>query len=216
MRIAIFAAGGLGKVICDALKKDGSHDIVGFFDDKKKGKFFGYPILGKCGQYQALCKRLNIQGLIVAFGYFFLDKRLSYYKKILNSKKLHLVNAVHPKAIISDDVKIGQGIYIGPGVIVNPGTRIGDNSVVWSGAIIEHDNIIARNVFITPGVKTAGYTKIGDNSFVGLAANIAKSNIGKNVTVAAGSLVLSDIKSNSYVCGVPARTIKIKKRLAYV
>lgn len=216
MRVAILAAGGLAKVVCDALKNEGRHNIVGFFDDKKKGEFFGHPVLGKCSQYAVLCKRFQIEGLIIAFGYHFLDKRLSYYNKILSNKKLHLVNAIHPTAIISPDARIGQGVYVGPGVIINPGTKIGNNSVIWSGAIIEHDNIIGKNVFITPGVKTAGYTKIDDKTFIGMGSNIAKAKIGRNVTVGAGSLVLADIKANSYVFGIPAKIIKIKKRNTYV
>ena len=216
MRVAIFAAGGLGKVICDALKNEGHYDIVGFFDDKKKGKFFGYRILGKCNQYGPFCKKFQIEGLIIAFGYYFLEKRLFYYRKIVSNKKLQLVNAIHPTAVISPDSDIGQGVYIGPKVIINPGTRVDDNSVVWSGTIIEHDNIIGKNVFIVPGVKTAGYTKIGDNTFIGMGSNITKVKIGKNVTVGAGSLVLNDVKSNSYVFGVPAETIRIKRRNTYV
>jgi len=216
MRIAVFAAGGLGKVMCEALREDGGYNIVGFFDDKKKGRFFGYPILGKCSQYERLYRKFKIEGLIIAFGYYFLDKRVSYYRELIRNRKLHLVNAIHPTAIMSPDAEIGKGVYIGPGAIINPGAKIGDNSVIWSGTIIEHDNIIGKNVFISPGVKTAGYTKIDDNSFIGIGSNIAKANIGKNVTVGAGSLVLTDIKSNSYVFGSPAKIIKIKKSKVYV
>lgn len=216
MKVAIFAAGGLAKVVCEALKLRGQHKIVGFFDDTKKGQFCGYPILGKCFQYRNICKKLKIEAVIIAFGYYFLDKRLLYYKKIANEKKIDFVNAIHPKVIVSADAKIGRGVYIGPGVIINTGAKIGDNSVIWSGAIIEHDNIIGKNVFITPGVKTAGYAEVGDNSFIGMGTNITKVKIGKNVTVGAASLVLDDIKSNKYAFGIPAKIVKTKKDNTYV
>ena len=216
MRVAIFSAGGLAKVVCEALKLQGQHEIAGFFDDRKKGKFCGYPILGKCSQFRNLCKKLEIEGLFVAFGYNFLDKRLSYCKEISKEKGLDLVNAVHPTAIIASDAKITRGVYVGAGVIINPGTKIGDNSVIWSGAIIEHDNNIGKNVFICPGVRTAGYTEIGDNSFIGMGANIAKAKIGRNVTVGSASLVLDDVKSNNYIIGTPAKIIKTKKKPSYV
>lgn len=216
MRVAIFAAGGLAKVICEALKLNGQHEIVGFFDDAKKGSFCGYPILGKCSDYKKLAARLRLQGVIIAFGYRFLDKRLLYCRKIKDAKTLDFVNAIHPQAIISPDAKIGKGVYAGPGVIINPGAKIGDNSIIWSGAIIEHDNVIGKNVFITPGVRTAGYARIGDNSFIGMGANIAKAKIGRAVTVAAASLVLNDIKSHKYVLGIPARIVRTKKKNTYV
>lgn len=216
MRVAIFAAGGLGKVSCEALKLGGQHKIVGFFDDAKRGRFLGYPILGKCLQYKTICKELQIEGVIIAFGYYFLDKRVSYYERIAKEKRLDFVNAIHPEAVISPDTEIGKGIYIGPGVIINPGTKIGNCSVIWSGATIEHDNVIGKNVFIAPGVKTAGYAEIGDNSFIGMGSNIAKVKIGKNVTVGSASLVLDNVKSNRYIFGIPAKIIRIKKKVAYV
>ena len=216
MRVAIFAAGGLGKVICEALSLEGAHEVAGFFDDAKKGKFCGYPILGRCSQYKTLCQRLKIEAAIVAFGYHFLDKRLLYCKKINGEKTLDFVNVIHPSAIISPEAKLGRGIYIGPGVIINPGARVGDNSIIWSGVIIEHDNFIGKNVFIAPGVNTAGYARIGDASFIGMGSNITNVKIGKNVTVAAASLVLKDVKSNKYISGIPAKVVRDKKKLTYV
>ncbi|MFC1667578.1 NeuD/PglB/VioB family sugar acetyltransferase [Candidatus Omnitrophota bacterium] len=216
MRVAIFSAGGLAKVVCESLRLQNQHRIVGFFDDVKKGRFCGCPILGKCSQFRSLSKKLKIKGLFVAFGYHFLDKRLSYCKEIAREKELDFVNAVHPAATISSDAEIGKGVYIGPGVIVNPGTKIGDNSIIWSGTIIEHDNNIGKNVFISPGVRTAGYTEIGDNSFIGMGADITKAKIGRNVTVGTASLVLNNVKSNKYILGMPARIIKTKKKLSYV
>ena len=216
MRVAIFAAGGLAKVVCEAIELVGEHRLIGFFDDVKRGKFCRYPILGKCSQYKKLCLKLKIEGVFVAFGYNFINERIRYCAGIKKEGRLELVNAIHPETIISPDVKLGRGIYIGPGVIINPGARIGDNSIIWTGATIEHDNHIGKNVFITPGVRTAGYVTIGKNSFNGMGANIAKARLGKNVTVGAASLVLDDIKPNKYVFGAPARVIKTKRKTAYV
>ena len=216
MKIAIFAAGGLGKVVCEALRLKRRDRIAGFFDDAKKKTFCGYPVLGKCDDFKNICGRLKIKGVFLGFGYNFLDQRLFYCQRILKEKALSLVNAIHPTAIISPDAKIGNGVYIGPGVIVNPGTKIGDNSVIWSGTIVEHDNIIGKNVFICPGVRTAGYVEIGDNSFIGMSASIAKAKIGENVTIGAASLVLDDVDSNKHVIGAPARALTTKKRLSYV
>ncbi len=216
MKIAIFAAGGLGKVACEALSLKGQNKIAGFFDDAKKKTFCGYPVLGRCDDFKNICVGSKIKGVFLGFGYNFLDQRLSYCKRILKEKALSLVSAIHPTAIVSPDAEIGKGVYIGPGVIINPGTKIGDNSVIWAGAIVEHDNTIGKNVFICPGVRTAGYVEIGDNSFIGMSANIAKAKIGENVTIGAASLVLDDVDSNKYVIGTPVKVLGTKKRLSYV
>jgi len=216
MRIAILAAGGLTKVMLEAVELEGQHEIIGLLDDSKKGSFAGYPIMGKCSQYKKICQKLDIEGLIIGFGFRFLSQRLNYYHSIVKDKTLSLVSAIHPQSIISPKAKLGQGVYVGPGVIINPGARIGDNSVIWSGSIIEHDNLIGKNVFITPGVKIAGYARLGENAFIGMGATIDKVNIGANVTVGASSLVLNNVSANQYVLGSPAKLIRKKKAIAYV
>lgn len=216
MKVIIFGVGGLAKVICEAIEMEGSYEVAGFLDDNKKGKFLGYPILGKCSGYAAIFKKMKIENAIIAFGYYFLKERLFYCKDIAKRKNLKFINAIHPDAVVSKSVKIGSGVYIGPRVVINPDTKIGDNSVIWSGSIIEHDNVIGKNVFITPGVITAGYVKIGDNSFLGMGSAIVKAVLGEHVTIGAGSLVLTDVPSNKYLLGNPARIIKTKDKVSYV
>jgi len=216
MKVIIFGAGGLAKVVCEAIELEGSYEVAGFLDDSRKGKFLGYPILGKCPGYAAIFKKLKIENAIITFGYYFLKERLFYIKGIAKRKNIRFINAVHPKAVVSESARIGNGVYIGPGVIINPGAKIGDNSVIWSGSIIEHDNVIGKNVFITPRVTTAGYVRIGDNSFLGMGATIVKASIGRHVTIGAGSLVLGDVPSNKYLLGNPARVIKTKDKVSYV
>ena len=216
MKVIIFGVGGLAKVVCEAIELDGSYEVAGFLDDAKKGRFLGYPILGKCSGYAAIFKKMKIENAIIAFGYYFLKERLFYCKDIAKRKNLKFINAIHPDAVVSKSTKIGSGVYIGPRVVINPGTKIGDNSVIWSGSIIEHDNVIGKNVFITPSVTTAGYVKIGDNSFLGMGAVIVKAVLGKHVTIGAGSLVLCDVPSNKYLLGNPARIIKTKDKVSYV
>ena len=54
-----------------------------------------------------------------------------------------------------------------------------------------------------------GNIKIGKNCWIGLGAKIIPNLIiGDNVQVAAGSLVVKNIKSNSFVKGAPAKNAK--------
>jgi serine O-acetyltransferase len=54
--------------------------------------------------------------------------------------------------------------------------------------------------------------KVGDNCYFGTGVTVLGSiNIGNNVTVAAGSVVLKDVPDNAIVGGIPAKIIKMKE-----
>ena len=60
-----------------------------------------------------------------------------------------------------------------------------------------------------PGEK--GTIIMGDNCYVGTGATIlGPVRIGRNVTIAAGAVVIDDIPDNCIVGGVPAKIIKYK------
>ena len=97
-------------------------------------------------------------------------------------------------------VTIMPSADIGPGLLIHTpyainigGTRIGENCTVASGVTI-----------------AAGSLGIGDNVYFGAGAKlIGDAKIGNNVVIVANSLVLTDVKDNLTVVGVPAR-IKLR------
>lgn len=102
---------------------------------------------------------------------------------------------IHPGA------KIGKGLFIdhGNGVIIGETAVIGDNVTLYQGVTLggtgkEHGKrhpTVGNNVMISAGAKVLGSFTIGDNSKIG-----------------AGSVVLSEVPSNSTVVGVPGRVVK--------
>lgn len=97
-------------------------------------------------------------------------------------------------------VTIMPSADIGPGFLIHTpyainigGTRIGENCTVASGVVI-----------------AAGSYGVGDNVYFGAGAKlIGDAKIGNNVVIVANSLVLTDVKDNLTVVGVPAR-IKLR------
>jgi serine acetyltransferase len=68
-------------------------------------------------------------------------------------------------------------------------TTIGENFTIATGCLISHAcRGIGDDVYFGPGAKLVGDAKIGSN-----------------VVIAANSLVLTDVRSNMMVMGVPAR-----------
>lgn len=85
---------------------------------------------------------------------------------------------------------IGPGFVIHSVYAINLGaTKIGKNFTIATGCLISHAcRGIGDNVYFGPGAKLVGDAKIGSN-----------------VVIAANSLVLTDVRDNMMVMGVPAR-----------
>jgi len=91
------------------------------------------------------------------------------------------------KAVLTNSISIGKG------VIINQLTSIG------------HDVLISDFVEICPNVSISGNCSIGENTFIGTSSTILpKLKIGKNVVIAAGSVVTKDVPDNCMVAGIPA------------
>jgi len=101
-------------------------------------------------------------------------------------KWTELFTSVH----IDVNAKIGPGFVIHSVYAINLGkTTIGENFTIATGCLISHAcRGIGDNVYFGPGAKLVGDAKIGNN-----------------VVIAANSLVLTDVRDNMMVMGVPAR-----------
>lgn len=113
-------------------------------------------------------------------------------------RQLLLISALAFRKFVEifTSVHIDAGADIGPGFVIhsvyaiNLGkVKIGKNFTIGSGCMIAHAcRGIGDNVFFAAGAKLVGDAKIGSN-----------------VTIAANSLVLTDVRDNMMVMGVPAR-----------
>lgn len=203
-KVLIFGAGGHGKVVLDILIESKT-DILGFIDDDK----------AKIGQ--------KIRGFSILGGFSYLEKRDSVIlalgignnvirEKIFKSAKnmdIGIASAIHPRAIVSKDVKMGKGVVIMPGAVINSGTVLEDGVVVNTCASVDHDCYLARFSQVWPGAHLAGTVRVGEFSYVGTGASVIQNiNIGKNVMIGAGAVIISDIPDDVTVVGNPGKAIK--------
>lgn len=102
---------------------------------------------------------------------------------------------IHPAA------RIGPGLFIdhGMGVVVGETTEIGANVTLYQGVVLggtgkekgKRHPTIGNNVVISTGAAVLGSFTVGDNARIG-----------------AGSVVLTEVPSNSTVVGVPGRVVR--------
>ena len=105
---------------------------------------------------------------------------------LLFRKWVEVFTSVH----IDVRADIGPGFVIHSVYAINLGaTKIGKNFTIATGCLISHAcRGIGDDVYFGPGAKLVGDAKIGSN-----------------VVIAANSLVLTDVRDNMMVMGVPAR-----------
>ena len=192
--LAIFGAGGHGRVAADCAQLSAKWEDIVVFDDKLgDGKTFedflslspinydAFIAIGNNKTREKLCQKTSLAGL-----------------------KLAVIR--HPSSIVAYDVILGDGTLLVAGTVINPGTKIGLACIINTAASVDHDCVIGDFVHIAPGAHLAGTVNVGDNSWVGLNACVCENlNIGNNVMVAAGAVVTKNIDSDKTVMGVPAQ-----------
>jgi serine O-acetyltransferase len=106
------------------------------------------------------------------------------------------------KAVLQSSIDpaatLGEGLHLIHGVI-----RIGGGTVIGRRVGIMHD------VTIGPDPGRPGEPVIGDDVFIGPGAKIlGPVTIGDNATVAANSVVVSDVPPRTIAIGIPAKVLR--------
>lgn len=121
------------------------------------------------------------------------------------------INAIHPSAVISASVKMGDGVMIAANATLNPLVEIGQGVICNTSASIDHECVIGDFSHIAPGAVLCGNVFVGKGTFIGANSVIKQGiRIGSNVVIGAGTVVVKDIPDNATVIGNPARAL-VKK-----
>lgn len=200
--VVILGAGGHAKVVAEIVNKMGDN-VVGFLDDDENIQgneiYLGKKVLGKISDID----KYNDSYVIFGIG----SNRVR--KMISERYNLKWYTAIHPSAVIANDIKIGEGTVVMPGVVINPGTRIGKHCIINTSSSLDHDNDIGDFVHISPGAHLAGTVVVKENCWICTGVSIINNiTINRNNVIGAGSLVLNDIKEeNGVYVGAPIRKI---------
>jgi acetyltransferase EpsM len=204
-KLIILGAGPLAGVIADIAEDLLKFNIVGFVIDQPPyvpgSKLLGKPILWiddldhmDCS-YHAICS-------------IYKRKKESIIDKV-SSLGISFINIIHPSAVISRTVEIGQGNFITGGVQISANTKLGNHSIINRGVLVGHDVIIHDFSTLAPGANIASGVTIGSGTYVGMGANIVQNtNIGEGCFIGAGALVTRDIPDHVKVVGMPAQIIE--------
>ncbi len=217
--VVIIGAGGSGREVLDIfdainLSKP-AFRVLGFIVD---------PAYGKAGDI--------INGKPILGGFDWLAEHGSEVKAVCGvgapEQRLQLVertrlagvdfcSAIHPKAILTKRVRVGEGVVVAAGCIFTNNIRVGNHVHINLACTVSHDVMIEDFVTVSPGCHLSGNVTVRSGAFVGTGANIIeKIEVGSWSTIGAGSTVLDNILENHVAVGIPARVIKTKTKNWYL
>lgn len=195
--LVILGAGGHARVIADIARALG-REVVGYLDDNPATITVEQSLLlGSIADVEAFstCR------VIVAIG-----SNKTRRSIVLDHPDLVYDTLIHPSAVVSPSVTIGEGSVVMPHAVVNAGAAIGRHCIVNTGAVVEHDNRLADYVHVSPGAALGGTVAVGEGSHIGIGASVRNNvSICGGAVVGAGAVVVEDIESPGTYWGVPAK-----------
>lgn len=192
--VIIIGAGGHGKVIADIVFKSGDN-FKGFLDDDLSKEY----VIGKIID----CKKYQDCYFVIGIGN---NKVRETIAQEYNFLKFY--SAIHPTAVIANDVNIGNGSVIMPNAVINANSKIGNHCIINTASVVEHDCVIDDFAHISPNATLCGTVRIGRETHIGAGA-VIKNNITicENVTVGIAAAIVKDIDKPGIYIGVPGRKV---------
>ena len=217
-QIIIIGSGGHAKVILSEILLLKKIKVKGFIDDHRPLK----ALIDKDHKLFNLGKIKNLKSIVDknTFGVIGVGEN-SIRKKIVKDvekviKNFSWAKIVSKNAIISKNVKIGDGSVIIPGSVINNGTKIGKHCIINTRSSVGHDCFFSDFSSCGPGSTIGGGCRIGKCSYIGIGSTINhKIKIKENTVIGAHSFVNKNCEKNSLYFGVPAKKIKRKKKLVF-
>ena len=211
--IVLFGGGPNALCCIDVIEKENKCHIIGITDPYKKigTDCYKYPVIGRQEQLNELIPKYKIRAGLITIGDNW-SRNIVFESVIKQVPDFTFINAIHPSAIIGNDVTLGCNVIALAGCIINPNCRIGNFCLLGMGARLEHDNVIDDFASVLGGAITGGKVKIGKYAAIASGVTVAdRITIGKNAVVGAGSVVLKDIPDNVLAYGTPAKQIRTRQ-----
>jgi sugar O-acyltransferase (sialic acid O-acetyltransferase NeuD family) len=173
-KIVIIGAGGFAREVldifeaCNAAGQD--FEVLGYLVDTQYGRpgtlINDRPILGDCDW---LIKNGKDVRAVCAVGDPAGRKKLVERAKALGTR---FYNIIHPSAIMTKRVSLGQGNVIAAGCILTNNIRIGDHVHINLACTIGHDAVLDQYATLAPGVHVSGCVTLGEGCYIGSGVNI--------------------------------------------
>lgn len=201
-KLVIFPYNGNGIEALDCISFD-EYQFVGFVDDDQQKTSNQYDLYRReiLQKYEEL-HVLAVPGSPASF---------RGRKDIISSLGVNndrFITAIHPRACIGREVKVGVNCLIMAGVVLTSNASIGDHVCILPNSVVHHDAVIGDYTLIGSNVVVAGATTIGKGCYIGSGTNIINGiNIGDASLVGLGSNIIKGVSDNAKMVGNPAKDL---------
>lgn len=202
MQIIIIGASGHGKVISNiisySVEKVGGGVTISFLDDniKRGTKIHGYSVIGTVEE----CVHYPEAHFLIGIG----DNLIR--KKIAETYELNYSTAIHPTAVIGENVHIGKGTVVMANAVINADANIGEHCIINTSAVIEHECVIGDYTHVSPQACLCGNVHVGEECHIGAGATVRNNlSICLKCAIGMGAVVVSNIEKEGIYIGNPAK-----------
>jgi len=168
-----------------------------------KNRIYNLPVIISKNFIEVL-KRKKIKKV------FILEYNKKLRSRIFNEikkkiKTIKILTFIAKNSYLAGKNFVGEGSIIFPLNYIAYKTNIGVCSIVQSNCLIEHHSNLGSFCNINPRLSTGGFVKIEDFCEIGMNVTLINGlTIKKKTQIGAGSLLLSNTKSNGLYYGRPA------------
>ena len=210
-KIVLYGAGGFGKEVASIIevinKKVPTYELLGFVDDgdvfQKGDVINGYPWLGR---KEWLLEHKDDVYCTCTVG----NARIkAFIQESLSQQGVKFETIIASGVFVGNFTEIGRGCVFYGGVTVSVNCKIGDGVLINQGCNIGHDVTIGDYTTIMPATGISGACKIGKEVNIGGHVFIIPGKkVGNRATIAAGSIVFTNVREGTVVLGNPAKRMK--------
>jgi sugar O-acyltransferase (sialic acid O-acetyltransferase NeuD family) len=214
LKVVIIGAGGFGREVLDIFEacNEGvvQYDVLGFLVERDYYTpdclVNDKPVLGDLDWLRANRDEVSVVCAIATP-----QHRQRIVDQVVEMG-CRFCSIIHPTAVLTHRVKMGEGVIITAGCILTNQIQIGSHVQINLASTIGHDVVLEDFATLAPGVHVSGNVRAGTGCYVGTGANIIeKKQLGAWSIVGAGSMIVEDVPANSTVVGVPGKVIKTRK-----